>query len=1473
MKWLQQLLGIGQQHRERPAAVSALAQALEPRMMFDGALVATGAELVGDADAAPAPDSPADSPAAQEVVFIDAALASDQKLLGSLPAGAEVVVLDAGRDGLQQIADYLDGRQGLAAVHLLSHGEAGAFRAGSDWIDAASLQEHAEALARIGSALAENGDILLYGCQTGSGEAGSLLLDSLASLTRADVAASSDNTGAAVLGGNWVLEQAVGVVEAGALSLDGYDGLLAAPTSLNFDSFNLSADSDGDPLRSLGSSPRVIDGWTITLKDSAGNHASEGAGNYLDVTAATADNDLVNGSTDKALTVTGYYGIAATSGEEFSLQSFVIQNLNVAASALRVVGYRDGTAVASQDFSLTLAQISTVTLNAGADADWQNIDEFRIVEQSGAADIMFAIDDITVGPAVAPNVAPILANLNGDSVSYTEGGSAVLLDAGSNATLTDTDSADFNGGNVTVSITANGDASEDVLGVRHEGSGAGQIGVSGSNISYGGTLIGTASGGSAGSNLVISLNSSATPAAVQALVRNLTYTNSDDSLPSTLSRTVQVTVSDGDGGTSTAASVTVGVTAANDAPTLTATGATPTYTENASAVDLFSAVAIGTVEPGQTITGLTLTVSGLSDGASEVLHIDGSDVALTNGNSITTASNGMTVTVSLSGGTATVGIVKVAGISTAAAQSLVDGLSYRNASENPGTASRVVTLTSIQDSGGTANGGADTAALAVSSTVTVSAQNDAPVITLPGSLSVSEDVLTPITGISIADVDAGSGSLTVNLLATAGTLQASSSGGVVVTGSGSSSLTLTGTLENLNSFLASGKAGYLSVPDSTTSFNLVVLANDNAGGIDLEQLGVTVTAVNDAPVNTVPAAQSVYQDFPLVFTTANGNAISIGDVDAGSGNLQVTLSASNGSLSLSGIAGLSFTSGSGSDDASMTFSGSLAAINAALQGMTFTPTTSFTGAASLQIQTSDLGNTGSGGVQTDTDSVTIRVLELPPQVVSVTSQSSDGSYGIGDSLLLEVNFDQAVIVDTSGGSPTLLLETGAVDRVATYVSGSGSSTLVFSYSVQAGDVSADLNYQSTAALQLNGSTLKAGSGDAAWLTLPATGTASALAGGADLMIDGAQPLIASVSVPAAGSYNAGDTLSFSVSLDEAVSVSGGTPRLALDIGGVTRYATLVSGSGSSTLVFEYQVQAGDTDADGIAVSSLDANGATLQDTAGNDLNVTLNGVADSSAVLVDTLPPLVSGIRVLGGGVTAAGELSFLISFNEPVNGVDLSDFNLLLTGSASATLASVTAVDASHYRVTLTDVSGAGQLHLQLLGGGISDLAGNPTSSDTLSLAVVVGQLEGDPQFRLGVPGAAPLPGSGEVLYLPLPDQQLGLDGGSLFGNDGPGAGMPGLGQIFRDGGAHSQSLLARVFGQGGPGSSLAGLFVPGAGLLATGLPGGQDDDLCSESDADCLLAGAPSLEQQLEQLDAQPGEQRELLALALGEMSRFER
>jgi large repetitive protein len=136
-----------------------------------------------------------------------------------------------------------------------------------------------------------------------------------------------------------------------------------------------------------------------------------------------------------------------------------------------------------------------------------------------------------------------------------------------------------------------------------------------------------------------------------------------------------------------------------------------------------------------------------------------------------------------------------------------------------------------------------------------------------------------------------------------------------------------------------------------------------------------------------------------------------------------------------------------------------------------------------------------------------------PTISSVSSNTANGTYKAGDVIRLTVSFDQSVTVDASGGTPTITLETGAIDRTAVYTGGSGTSTLFFDYTVQAGDNSADLDYVSSGALALNGGTIKASSGGSnATLTLPAPGGIGSLGANKAIVIDTTPPTAPSVPV-------------------------------------------------------------------------------------------------------------------------------------------------------------------------------------------------------------------------------------------------------------------------------------------------------------------------------------------------------------------------
>jgi hypothetical protein len=188
-------------------------------------------------------------------------------------------------------------------------------------------------------------------------------------------------------------------------------------------------------------------------------------------------------------------------------------------------------------------------------------------------------------------------------------------------------------------------------------------------------------------------------------------------------------------------------------------------------------------------------------------------------------------------------------------------------------------------------------------------------------------------------------------------------------------LTLSGTASIADYRAALRSVTYVNTSDApvTTTRTVSFVVNDGTSNSNTGTRNITLSAVNDAPVNGVPAAQTTPRNTAEVFSSANGSLISVSDVDAGAGAIQVQLVGTNGTVTLSGVGGLTFTAGDGTADATMTFSGTAANVNAALAGLRFTPTSNFTGTASLKIVSSDLGNTGSGGAKTDTDTITITV--------------------------------------------------------------------------------------------------------------------------------------------------------------------------------------------------------------------------------------------------------------------------------------------------------------------------------------------------------------------------------------------------------------------------------------------------------------------------------------------------------------------
>ena len=495
---------------------------------------------------------------------------------------------------------------------------------------------------------------------------------------------------------------------------------------------------------------------------------------------------------------------------------------------------------------------------------------------------------------------------------------------------------------------------------------------------------------------------------------------------------------------------------------------------------------------------------------------------------------------------------------------------------------------------------------------------------------------------------------------------------------------------------------------------------------------------------------------------------------------------------------------------------------------TFTPTPNLdNGTSSITVANlsynDTAGNLGTAGI-----APSIKIDTLAPIINSVALSSATGSINntlnSGDTLSVKATFNDAVWVNTDGGSPTLALLVGSSTVQATYVSGSGTNDLLFSITIVNGQTDIDGVAIPINALTLNGATLNDAHGnvssilstaetsnatymvdttapkvaitsDVATLKVGTTatitftfsedpgisfawdgkagdvvvsgGSLSAISGkgltrtaiftpttnqgsgsasitvtdnsyqdtadnsgaaGATptLNLDTLAPIITSLTLTGStgglvsasdatvNNLNAGDTLSATINFNDLITVNtlGGTPYLALNVGGTAVQAAYVSGSGSNALVFTATVGNGQNDSNGVAIGAdaLNLNGGTLKDPSGNNSTLTSIEVTDNAHYLVDTIRPTAavsSNTIALISGQTA--NITFTFSEDPGSSFVwNGTSGDLLVTGGTLSAL-SATGNPVTRTAV-LTPASGvnAGTANVAIALNSYTDAAGN---------------------------------------------------------------------------------------------------------------------------------------------------------------------
>jgi Domain of unknown function (DUF4347)/Bacterial Ig domain/Calx-beta domain len=871
---------------------------------------------------------------ATTLLFVDAGVKNYQALVAGAQPGTEVHVLNASQDAIAQITTVLTGRANIASLQIVSHGTTGAIKLGETWLDSNALEGYSNQIRAWSNAFTDDADILIYGCDVAKRDR--TFIDRLATLTGADVAASDDATGSLALGGDWDLEVQSGKIESGSALSQASRDRLEELLDLRL---NWAQRTTGDHAGSIG-------------VDSAGN-------------------------TYVATAVSGPNGWGVT-----------LSKLDPAGTALWTRTY--DTKAAENVFKVAVDSTNDAIYLLG---DLRGSATFGATTLSSASP---SLDDI------------FITKLNGQgTVSWARRIGAGGLDTATDLAVDSTGAiyvagnfqgtVDFDPGAGTQNRTAGG-LSAFVLKWNANGTYAWATQLGGTAFTYGKDLevgaqsvylVGEFNGaGTFGTNNFTSNNTDGFIATFNAATGAVTAATQitgagNESVKAIAAGTGTDYYYAGEFSDTTTINATALTSAGGTDIFLAKAGTTPWVKQiGSTADDEVNSIAIAgnNLYMGGSFTG---TVDFDPNAGTRTLTADAKDAYVgeydTSGNLLTVA--------------------KMGGAGDDAARSLqltqgklyVAGTAGLDADLDPADTTRTV------NTGGTGfvTRLSFNAAPVLANTPLVIPAIDEDIAIASNTGTLIKDLVT--TGITDSDTGAKKGIAITAIDNTNGAWQFSLNGTTwtaITAASETAALLLADDATTRLRFVPN--ANYngtvnlsLRAWDQTSgangaTANVTMNGGDTAFSTQAVQASLIINAVNDQPISTPATVRStltgVVEDTAITFQLGlNGTtptALVLSDVDLGNNDLEVTLSSQQGILSLASTANLTFTAGDGTEDATMTFKGKVADVNAAIASLTYKGNPNYFGNDTINLVASDLGSTGSGGAKTFTQAIAVTIMNV-----------------------------------------------------------------------------------------------------------------------------------------------------------------------------------------------------------------------------------------------------------------------------------------------------------------------------------------------------------------------------------------------------------------------------------------------------------------------------------------------------------------